>query len=113
MTDRIAILAALTLKGEMYATPTPTPYEDSDRLLPETEREVTQLCRYIRNQEPMLCEHQAMTGFFNCDSTVVAMPFVARATGTSGSCTAPNTAKARAIFPPLNGSTPPPITKRY
>ena len=75
MNSRIQKLTQLTLDGQMYAHPTKTPYEDSDFLLPRQPREVKQLCRYIQNQKPVLTEFSKMTGFFNCDNSVVGDAF--------------------------------------
>ncbi len=75
MTTRIEALTALTLKGEMYAEPTKTEFDREDLFLTESERDVKQLCEYIRNQEPVLTEYSAMTGFFNFDGSVIGDAF--------------------------------------
>lgn len=75
MTTRIAKLTELTLKGEMYAYPTTTEYDQEDRLLSRQQRESKRLCAYILNQEPVLTEYSKMTGFFNFDGSVVGDAF--------------------------------------
>ena len=75
MNERIRKLAELTLKGEMYAHPTKTEYDREDLFLSRQQRESKQLCRFILNQQPVLTEYSKMTGFFNCDSSVVGDAF--------------------------------------
>ncbi len=71
MNERIERLAARTMRGEMYAAPVPTKFDREDLFLTRGEREVKRLCEYIRNQEPVLCEDSAFTGYFNCDGSIV------------------------------------------
>ena len=75
MNERIRKLTELTLKGEMYAHPTKTEYDREDLFLSRQQRESKQLCRFILNQQPVLTEYSKMTGFFNCDSSVVGDAF--------------------------------------
>ena len=75
MNERIRALLELTLSGEMYANPTPTEYDRNDIFLEEEEQNIKRLCEFIRNQEPILHPCQKMTGFFNCDGTVVGDAF--------------------------------------
>ena len=75
MTQRIAILTDLTLKGEMYAHPVKTQFDEQDANLSRQKRESKRLCEYILNQEPVLTPYQTMTGFFNCDSSIVGDAF--------------------------------------
>ncbi len=75
MTGRIAKLCERTLAGEMYAAYQKTAYDEADLALPESERDVKRLCEFLLNQEPVLTEYQTMTGFFNCDGTVVGDAF--------------------------------------
>ncbi len=75
MTDRIKNLTELTLKGEMYAHPTKTEYDREDLFLSRQQMESKRLCEFILNQEPVLTEYSKMTGFFNCDDSVVGDAF--------------------------------------
>ena len=75
MTDRIRKLTELTLKGEMYAQPRKTEFDREDLFLSQQQRESKRLCEFILNQEPVLTEYSRMTGFFNCDSSVVGDAF--------------------------------------
>lgn len=75
MVDRIKKLADLTLNGEMYATPNPTIYDREDLLLSKQDMESKRLCKYILNQNPVITPYSKMTGFFNCDNSVVGDVF--------------------------------------
>ena len=75
MTERIAKLTELTLKGEMYAQPNETHFDREDVFLSREQRESKRLCEFILNQEPVITPYSKMTGFFNCDSTVVGDAF--------------------------------------
>lgn len=75
MNERIRKLTELTLKGEMYAQPTKTEYDREDMFLSRQKRESKQLCEFILNQEPVITEYSKMTGFFNCDNSVVGDAF--------------------------------------
>lgn len=75
MKERIRKITELTLKGEMYANPVPTKYDREDLFLTRQQMESKRLCEYILNQEPVLTKYSKMTGFFNCDSTVVGDAF--------------------------------------
>lgn len=75
MTERIAKLTELTLSGKMYATPTKTEYSKTDDSLSREEIESRKICEYILNQEPVLTEYSALTGFFNFDGSVVGDAF--------------------------------------
>ena len=75
MNERIRKLTELTLKGEMYAYPTKTEYDREDLFLSRQQRESKQLSEFILNQRPVLTEYSKMTGFFNCDSSVVGDAF--------------------------------------
>lgn len=75
MNERIRKLTELTLKGEMYASPTETAYDREDLFLPRQRRESKRLCKFILNQQPVLTEYSKMTGFFNTDSSVVGDAF--------------------------------------
>ena len=75
MNERIRKLTELTLKGEMYAYPTKTEYDREDLFLPRQQMESKRLCEFILNQEPVLTEYSKMTGFFNCDGSVVGDAF--------------------------------------
>lgn len=72
---RIEALTQLTLKGEMYAKPIPTQYDREDLFLSRQQRESKRLCEFILNQQPVLTEYSKMTGFFNCDGSVVGDAF--------------------------------------
>jgi len=71
MTERIEKLTALTKRGEAYANPTPTEFDREDLLLPEEEMESKRLSEFILNQNPVITPYSLLTGFFNCDGTVV------------------------------------------
>lgn len=75
MNKRIEELTKLTLSGKMYATPTPTEFDREDLFLSRQQREAKQLCEFVLNQKPVLTEYSKMTGFFNCDSSVVGDVF--------------------------------------
>ena len=70
ISTRISKLTDLTLRGEMYARPKRTEYDRNDIFLSAPERDIKQLCEFIRNQEPVLTEYQTMTGFINFDDSV-------------------------------------------
>lgn len=70
ISTRISKLTDLTLSGEMYARPKKTEYDRNDIFLSDPERDIKQLCEFIRNQEPVLTEYQTMTGFINFDDSV-------------------------------------------
>ncbi|MBQ2704576.1 MAG: pyruvate formate lyase family protein, partial [Clostridia bacterium] len=75
MNERIEKLTNLTLKGEMYAHPVATEFDREDLFLSRQQMESKRLCEFILNQEPVLTEYSKMTGFFNCDSSVVGDAF--------------------------------------
>ena len=75
MNERIRKLAELTLNGKMYAHPTKTEYDSEDLFLSRQQMESKRLCEYILNQQPVLTEYSKMTGFFNCDGSVVGDAF--------------------------------------
>ena len=75
MNKRIEQLTKLTLEGKMYAKPTATEYDRQNLFLSRCQMESKRLCEYILNQEPVLTEFSKMTGFFNCDDTVVGDAF--------------------------------------
>ena len=75
MTERIAKLTELTLKGEMYAQPNETHFDREDVFLSREQRESKRLCEFILNQEPVITPYSKMTGFFNCNSSVVGDAF--------------------------------------
>jgi len=75
MNERIRKLAEITLKGEAYAHPVQTEYDREDLFLPRQQKESKRLCEFILNQEPVLFECSRMTGFFNCDGSVVGDAF--------------------------------------
>lgn len=71
MTDRISMLVQQTINGKMYARSKHTDYDREDLFMPRQKMESKRLCEYILNQEPVLTEFSKMTGFFNCDDSVV------------------------------------------
>ncbi len=75
MDDRIAKLTQLTLKGDMYAYPVNTEFDREDLFLSKQEMESKRLCEFILNQQPVLTPYSKMTGFFNCDDSVVGDAF--------------------------------------
>ncbi len=75
MNKRIEELTQLTLEGKMYANPTKTEYDREDIFLSRQQMESKRLCEFILNQEPVLKECSKMTGFFNCDGSVVGDAF--------------------------------------
>ena len=75
MNERINELTKLTLEGKMYATPVKTEYDREDLFLSRQQMESKRLCEFILNQEPVLTEYSKMTGFFNCNGTVVGDAF--------------------------------------
>ncbi len=75
MNERIRKLTEVTLQGKMYARPTKTEYDREDLFLSRQQKESKRLCEFILNQEPVLTEYSKMTGFFNCDGTIVGDAF--------------------------------------
>ena len=75
MRERIKALLELTLAGEMYAHPKATEFDREDLFLGREEMESKRLCEFILNQEPVLTPYSLMTGFFNCDGSVVGDAF--------------------------------------
>ena len=75
MTERISKWSELTLKGETYVKPTETFFDREDLFLSREEMESKRLCEYILNQEPVLTPFSKMTGFFNCNSSIVGDAF--------------------------------------
>ncbi len=75
MNKRIYELTKLTLDGKMYANPTATEFDREDLFLSRQQKESKRLCEYILNQEPVLTQYSKMTGFFNCDGSVVGDAF--------------------------------------
>lgn len=75
MNQRIKELTKLTLEGKMFAQPTATEYDSEDLSLSRQKRESKRLCEFILNQEPVLTEYSKMTGFFNCDDSMVGDAF--------------------------------------
>ncbi|MDD6563758.1 MAG: pyruvate formate lyase family protein [Clostridiales bacterium] len=75
MNTRISELTKLTLEGKMYANPVAVEFDREDLFLSKQQRESKRLCEFILNQEPVLTEHSKMTGFFNCDGSVVGDAF--------------------------------------
>ena len=71
MNKRIEKLTELTLGGKMYAQPKKTEFDRRDIFLSREQMESKRLCEFIMNQEPVLYECSKMTGFFNCDESVV------------------------------------------
>ncbi len=75
MTERINKLVSLTLSGEMYVKTIPTAFNRNDLFLSKSEIEVKRICEYILNQEPIITEYSAFTGFFRFDGSVVGDAF--------------------------------------
>ncbi len=75
MNERIKELTKLTLSGDMYANPTATEYDPQDASLSRQARESKRLCEFILNQQPVITEFSKMTGFFNCNGSIVGDAF--------------------------------------
>ena len=75
MNTRISELTKLTLEGKMYANPVAVEFDREDLFLSKQKRESKRLCEFILNQEPVLTEYSKMTGFFNCNASVVGDAF--------------------------------------
>ena len=75
MNKRIVELTKLTLEGKMYASPNKTEYDREDLFLSRQEMDSKRLCEFILNQEPVITEFSKMTGFFNCDGSIVGDAF--------------------------------------
>ena len=71
MNKRIEKLTELTLGGKMYAQPKKTEFDRRDIFLSREQMESKRLCEFIMNQAPVLNKFSKMTGFFNCDESVV------------------------------------------
>lgn len=63
MTERIKKLADLTVVGDMYVDAIPTEYDRCDIFLPEVLKNAKRAKEYILNQEPLVNELTALTGF--------------------------------------------------
>ena len=75
MNTRISELTKLTLEGKMYANPVAVEFDREDLFLSKQQMESKRLCEFILNQEPVLTEYSKMTGFFNCNGSVVGDAF--------------------------------------
>lgn len=75
MNERISALTELTLAGKLYAHPVKTEFAPEEPGMSQQLVEASRLCQFIRNQEPALTEYSRMTGFFNCDGSVVGDGF--------------------------------------
>ena len=75
MRERIQQLVQRALKGEMYVQPIPTEFDRMDLFLSRQKREVKQICEFITNQEPLITEFSALSGFFRFDQSVVGDAF--------------------------------------
>lgn len=75
MNRRIEELTKLTLSGKMYVEPIKTEFVDNDTNLSLEKREAKNLCEFILNQKPMITPYSKMTGFFNCDDSIVGDAF--------------------------------------
>ena len=75
MNTRISELTKLTLEGKMYANPVAVEFDREDLFLSKQKRESKRLCEFILNQEPVLTEYSKLTGFFNCNGSVVGDAF--------------------------------------
>ena len=75
MSKRIDELTTLTLSGEMFVSTIETKQDEKIEYNSRIEREVSELCAYILNQEPKINEHCAFTGRFNFDGSVVGDAF--------------------------------------
>lgn len=54
MNERIKKLTEYTLNGVMYVSLVKTTFDRKDLFLSKTNRNVKQLCEYIKNQQPKL-----------------------------------------------------------
>ena len=88
MTERIQKLTEMTLRGEMYVPAVSVSFDASDEALPRMEREVKQLCEYIRAQEPKITPYSAFTGYFRFDGSVVGDAFKRGGHRATGACMA-------------------------
>ena len=75
MTERIALLTDLTLKGKMFNYTLPTEFDKEDLFLTRQHMESKRLSEFILNQEPVLTPYQKFTGYFNCNDSVVGDVF--------------------------------------
>ncbi|MBQ7352447.1 MAG: hypothetical protein IJW54_00420 [Clostridia bacterium] len=75
MNERIKQLTNLTLEGKMYVEPVKTKLEKENSFISRIDYEVTSLCKYILNQEPVVNQYSAFTGRFNFDGSVVGDAF--------------------------------------
>lgn len=75
MTERIKALTELTLQGDMYVYPVQAELTPLDSSVSRIEREVSNLCEYILNQEPKITPYSAFTGRFNFNGQVVGDAF--------------------------------------
>jgi trans-4-hydroxy-L-proline dehydratase len=70
MIERIAQLAKLTVSGKMWVEPVKTDYDRMDLFLSPVQMSAKRAYEYILNQEPMITEYSAMTGFLTFDGSV-------------------------------------------
>lgn len=75
MDKRIEKLTELTLNGKMFVQTVATEFDRMDLLMPEQEKDVKRICEYILNQQPILTEYSAFTGFFRFDGSVIGDAF--------------------------------------
>ena len=70
MNKRISALTELTLRGEMLVQTVATEFDRMDLLMSDCERDVKRICEYMLNQQPLITEHSAFTGFFRFDGSI-------------------------------------------
>lgn len=75
MSERIEKLTQMSLSGNMYVHPVTTEFDRMDLFLSKQKREVKRICEFIANQEPLITEYSALTGFFHFDESVVGDAF--------------------------------------
>lgn len=70
MEERIKRLQEMTLSGQMWVNPVCTEYDRKDIFLRPVQMSAKRVAEYILNQEPLITEYSALTGFLTFDGSV-------------------------------------------
>ena len=70
MTERIGKLVKKTVVGGMYVSPVKTDYDRCDLFLSPIKMSAKRVCKYIRNQEPLIVPESCFTGLITFDGSV-------------------------------------------
>ncbi len=70
MTERIRKLTELTVNGKFFVEPVQTEFDREDIFLPPVTASAKRAKEYILNQNPYVCEYNALTGFLSFNGQV-------------------------------------------